>query len=152
RLRRGDGARADGGGERRRRPPRPRRRRGDGPARPAARPGGAARRARAGARRRRPPPPSGSGRARADPRALLLGRGARRDDGALPGGGGLTSVEFHAPPGVGRTIGYQKYYLLGFEEAARLRVRGLPPVPFVRAKVALAYRLGRRRGGEAWVG
>jgi hypothetical protein len=60
-------------------------------------------------------------------------------------------VEFHAPSGVGRTIGYQKYYLLGFDEVARLRVRGLPPVPGVRAKVSLAYRFGRG-GGEAWVG
>jgi hypothetical protein len=60
-------------------------------------------------------------------------------------------VEFHAPPGVGRTIGYQKYYLLGFDELARLRVRGLPPVPGLRAKVSLAYRFGRG-GGEAWVG
>ena len=81
-----------------------------------------------------------------------MGRRPRRDGRALPGGGGLTSVVFHAPRRVGRTIGYQKYYLLGFEEAARLRVRGLPPVPGVRAKVALAYRLGRRRAGEAWVG
>jgi hypothetical protein len=80
-----------------------------------------------------------------------VGRGPRRDDRALPGSGGLTSVEFLAPPGVGRTIGYQKYYLLGFETAARLRVRGLPPVPGVRAKVALAYRSGRGRG-EGWVG
>jgi hypothetical protein len=80
-----------------------------------------------------------------------VGRGARRDDRALPGGGSLSSVEFHAPPGVGRTIGYQKYYLLGFAEAARLRVRGLPPVPGVRAKVSLAYRFGRG-GAEAWVG
>jgi hypothetical protein len=80
-----------------------------------------------------------------------VGRRARRDDRALPGGGGLTSVVFHAPRRVGRTIGYQKYYLLGFEEAARLRVRGLPLVPGVRAKISLAYRLGRG-DGEAWVG
>jgi hypothetical protein len=63
----------------------------------------------------------------------------------------VTDVTFHAPPRVGRTIGYQKYYLLGFEETARLRVRGLPPLPGVRAKVSLAYRLGRG-GGDAWVG
>ena len=60
-------------------------------------------------------------------------------------------MTFHAPPRVGRTIGYQKYYLLGFEETARLRVRGLPPVPGVRAKVSLAYRFGRG-AGEGWVG
>jgi hypothetical protein len=60
-------------------------------------------------------------------------------------------VTFLAPPRVGRTIGYQKYYLLGFEEAARLRTRGLPSVPRVRAKVSLAYRLGRG-DGEAYVG
>ena len=80
-----------------------------------------------------------------------MGCGSRRDDRALSRGGGLTSVVFHAPRHVGRTIGYQKYYLLGFEEAARLRIRGLPPVPGARAKVSLAYRLGRGRG-EAWVG
>jgi len=80
-----------------------------------------------------------------------VGCGSRRDDRALSRGGGLTSVVFHAPRHVGRTIGYQKYYLLGFEEAARLRIRGLPPVPGARAKVSLAYRLGRGRG-EAWVG
>jgi hypothetical protein len=80
-----------------------------------------------------------------------VGRCFGRDARALPGGDGLTSVEFHAPRRVGRTIGYQKYYLLGFEEVARLRLRGLPPVPGVRPKVGLAYRLGRRRGGEAWV-
>ena len=60
-------------------------------------------------------------------------------------------MTFHAPPRVGRTIGYQKYYLLGFDETARLRVRGLPPVPGVRAKVSLAYRFGRG-AGEGWVG
>lgn len=63
----------------------------------------------------------------------------------------MSSVEFHAPARVGRTIGYQKYYLLGFEEVARLRARGLPPVPGVRAKISLAYRFGRG-DGEAWVG
>ena len=63
----------------------------------------------------------------------------------------MSEVTFLAPRRVGRTIGYQKYYLLGLEEAARLRVRGLPPVPGVRAKVSLAYRFGRG-DGEAWVG
>ena len=63
----------------------------------------------------------------------------------------MTQVTFHAPPRVGRTIGYQKYYLLGLEEVARLRLRGLPPVPGVHAKVSLAYRFGRG-GGAAWVG
>ena len=63
----------------------------------------------------------------------------------------MTDVTFRAPPRVGRTIGYQKYYLLGLEETARLRVEGLPPVPGVRAKVSLAYRLGRG-DGEAFVG
>jgi hypothetical protein len=63
----------------------------------------------------------------------------------------VTEVTFHAPARVGRTIGYQKYYLLGLEEAARLRVRGLPPVPGVRAKVSFAYRLGRG-DAEAYVG
>jgi hypothetical protein len=63
----------------------------------------------------------------------------------------LTEVLFVAPPGVGRTIGYQKYYLLGLEELARLRVRGLPPVPGVRAKVSLAYRFPRGTD-EVYVG
>jgi hypothetical protein len=63
----------------------------------------------------------------------------------------VTDVTFLAPPRVGRTIGYQKYYLLGLEEAARLRTRGLPPVPGVRPKVSLAYRFGRGNG-EAFVG
>ena len=63
----------------------------------------------------------------------------------------MSEVTFHAPPRVGRTIGYQKYYLLGLEETARLRVRGLPTVPGVRAKVSLAYRFPRG-SGEAYVG
>jgi hypothetical protein len=63
----------------------------------------------------------------------------------------VTDLTFIAPPRVGRTIGYQKYYLLGLEEAGRLSVRGLPPVPGVRAKVSLAYRFGRGNG-EAFVG
>jgi len=63
----------------------------------------------------------------------------------------MSEVSFLAPGGVGRTIGYQKYYLLGLEEVTRLRVRGLPPMPGVRAKVALAYRLGRGTA-ETFVG
>jgi hypothetical protein len=63
----------------------------------------------------------------------------------------VTDVTFLAPPRVGRTIGYQKYYLLGLEETAHLEVRGLPPVPGVRAKVSLAYRFARG-SGEAFVG
>jgi hypothetical protein len=63
----------------------------------------------------------------------------------------VTAVTFLAPRGVGRTIGYQKYYLLGLDEVARLRVRGLPPVPGVRAKISLAYRFGRG-DGETFVG
>jgi hypothetical protein len=63
----------------------------------------------------------------------------------------VSSVTFLAPRGVGRTIGYQKYYLLGFDEAARLRVHGLPPAPGLRAKISLAYRFGRG-SGEAFVG
>ena len=63
----------------------------------------------------------------------------------------MSDVTFLAPRGVGRTIGYQKYYLLGLEEVTRLRVRGLPPVPGVRAKVSVAYRFGRG-DAEAFVG
>ena len=63
----------------------------------------------------------------------------------------MTQVTFRAPPRAGRTIGYQKYYLLGLEEHARLRVRGLAPVPGVRAKVSLAYRFPRGTD-EVYVG
>ena len=63
----------------------------------------------------------------------------------------MTEVTFRAPRRAGRTIGYQKYYLLGLEEVGRLRVRGLPPVPGVRAKVSLAYRFPRGTD-EVYVG
>jgi hypothetical protein len=63
----------------------------------------------------------------------------------------VSSVTFLAPRGVGRTIGYQKYYLLGLDETARLHAEGLPPVPGLRAKMSLAYRFGRG-SGEAFVG
>ena len=63
----------------------------------------------------------------------------------------MTEVTFRAPPRAGRTIGYQKYYLLGLEEVGRLRVRGLAPVPGVRAKVSLAYRFPRGTD-EVYVG
>jgi hypothetical protein len=53
-------------------------------------------------------------------------------------------VRYLAPPRVDRTVGYQKYYLLGFEETGGVRVEGLPfPAPGVTAKVSLAYRFNR---------
>jgi hypothetical protein len=59
----------------------------------------------------------------------------------------VTSVEFRFPPHADRAVAYQKYYLLGFEERARVRVRGGPAVvrlaPRVTSKLAVAYRLAR---------
>jgi hypothetical protein len=63
----------------------------------------------------------------------------------------VSSVTFLAPRGVGRTIGYQKYYLLGLAEATRLLVKGLPAVPGLRTKISLAYRFGRG-SAETFVG
>ena len=57
------------------------------------------------------------------------------------------TVTYLAPPGVDRTVAYQKYYLLGFEEAGGLRIEGLPfPARLARSAtnaVRLAYRLNR---------
>jgi hypothetical protein len=57
------------------------------------------------------------------------------------------TVTYFAPSGVDRTLAYQKYYLLGFEETAGVRIDGAPfparLAPGVTAKISLAYRLNR---------
>jgi hypothetical protein len=57
------------------------------------------------------------------------------------------TVTYLAPRGVDRTVAYQKYYLLGFEEAGDLRLEGMPfPAMLARSAtnaVRLAYRLNR---------
>lgn len=59
----------------------------------------------------------------------------------------MTRVRYLAPVGVDRTVAYQKYYLLGLEREADLRLEGLPfPASLGRganAKIRLAYRLNR---------
>jgi hypothetical protein len=56
-------------------------------------------------------------------------------------------VTYFAPSGVDRTLAYQKYYLLGFEQTAGVRIDGAPfparLAPGVTAKISLAYRLNR---------
>lgn len=55
-------------------------------------------------------------------------------------------IRYLAPPNVDRTVAYQKYYLLGFEEAGGVRIEGLPlPARGVTAKISLAYRFNRGR-------
>jgi hypothetical protein len=62
----------------------------------------------------------------------------------------VTRVRFAYPPGAGRAVAYQRYYLLGFEDEASVRVEGAPlPVrlaPGVTNKVRVAYRLTRESG------
>jgi hypothetical protein len=57
------------------------------------------------------------------------------------------TITYFVPPGVDRTVAYQKYYLLGFEETAGVRIEGAPfparLAPGVTAKISLAYRLNR---------
>jgi hypothetical protein len=57
------------------------------------------------------------------------------------------TVTYFAPSGVDRTLAYQKYYLLGFEEAGGLRIEGMPfPARLARSAtnaIRLAYRLNR---------
>jgi hypothetical protein len=57
------------------------------------------------------------------------------------------TVTYFAPSGVDRTLAYQKYYLLGFEQTAGVRIDGAPfparLAPGVTAKISLAYRLNR---------
>ena len=57
------------------------------------------------------------------------------------------TVTYFAPANVNRTLAYQKYYLLGFEDAGGLRIAGMPfPARLARSAtnaVRLAYRLNR---------
>jgi hypothetical protein len=57
------------------------------------------------------------------------------------------TVTYFAPTDVDRSVAYQKYYLLGFEEVGGLRIEGLPfPARLARSAtnaVRLAYRLNR---------
>jgi hypothetical protein len=57
------------------------------------------------------------------------------------------TVTYFAPPAVDRTVAYQKYYLLGFEEVRGLRIEGLPfPARLAWSAtnaIRLAYRLNR---------
>jgi hypothetical protein len=59
------------------------------------------------------------------------------------------TVRYFPPQNVDRTLAYQKYYLLGFEETAGVQIEGAPfparLVPGVRTKIGLAYRLNRGR-------
>ena len=53
-------------------------------------------------------------------------------------------IRYLASRHVDRTVAYQKYYLLGFEETGGVRIEGLPfPAPGVTAKLSLAYRFNR---------
>ena len=57
------------------------------------------------------------------------------------------TVHYFPPRNVDRTLAYQKYYLLGFEDVGGLRIEGLPfPARLARSAtnaVRLAYRLNR---------
>ena len=59
----------------------------------------------------------------------------------------MTRVRYLAPRDIDRTIAYQKYYLLGFEEIASLRMDGGPHLsrlaPGATWKIRLAYRFNR---------
>jgi hypothetical protein len=67
----------------------------------------------------------------------------------------MTRVRFDYPRGAGRAVAYQRYYLLGFEDVASIRVDRAPlPVrlaPGVTNKSRVAYRLAHD-GGEGHVG
>jgi hypothetical protein len=62
----------------------------------------------------------------------------------------VTRVRFTYPRDAGTAVAYQRYYLLGFEEEASVRVEGAPlPVrlaPGVTNKSRVAYRLARDSG------
>jgi hypothetical protein len=67
----------------------------------------------------------------------------------------MTEVRYLAPRRPNTSIAYQRYYLLGLDELARVSVRGLPALaraaPGVDLKIRLAYRLARGPE-EAYVG
>jgi hypothetical protein len=62
----------------------------------------------------------------------------------------VTRIRFEYPHGAGWAVAYQRYYLLGLEDEANLRVEGAPlPVrlaPGVTNKTRVAYRIARRSG------
>jgi len=62
----------------------------------------------------------------------------------------VTRVRFAYPRDAGWAVAYQRYYLLGFEDVASVRVEGAPlPVPLapgVTNKIRVAYRLARESG------
>jgi hypothetical protein len=62
----------------------------------------------------------------------------------------VTRVRFEYPRGAGTAIAYQRYYLLGFEDEAAVKVGGAPlPVrlaPGVTNKIRVAYRLSDGSG------
>ncbi|MDX6507986.1 MAG: hypothetical protein QOG06_2630 [Gaiellaceae bacterium] len=62
----------------------------------------------------------------------------------------MTRIRFAYPRGAGWAAAYQKYYLLGFERQAALRIEGVPlPVrlaPGVTNKFRVAYRLAHSSG------
>jgi len=62
----------------------------------------------------------------------------------------VTHVGFTYPRDAGWAVAYQRYYLLGFEDVASVRVEGAPlPVrlaPGVTNKIRVAYRLARESG------
>ncbi len=63
-------------------------------------------------------------------------------------------IAFHAHPRVDWTLLYQRYYLMGFNRAARLELHGLPRASSlgrkVDARVRLASRLRRARAKVPW--
>jgi hypothetical protein len=62
----------------------------------------------------------------------------------------VTRVRFTYPRDAGWAVAYQRYYLLGFEDVASVRIEGAPlPVrlaPGVTNKIRVAYRLARDSG------
>lgn len=62
----------------------------------------------------------------------------------------MTRVRFAYPPAAGTAVAYQRYYLLGFEDVASVRVEGAPLsvrlAPGVTNKSRVAYRLARESG------
>jgi hypothetical protein len=59
----------------------------------------------------------------------------------------MTRIRYLAPRRPDTSIAYQRYYLLGFDELARVSIHGGPPlarlVPGVDLKMRVAYRLAR---------
>ena len=64
----------------------------------------------------------------------------------------MGAVRYLPPPGLDRTVAWQRYYLLGLDEVARLRWDGPPRaarlLPRVDDKVRLVYRLDGRGPGK----